>query len=52
MRRVSALYLVEGLSLESMTYCGAAGEEERKWKHTFFGNFLFDFAWSVKVSTL
>ena len=32
------------LFVESMTYRGAAGEEERKRKHSLFGDFLFDFA--------
>ena len=38
------------LLIESMTYRGAAGEEEGEWKHTLFGNFLFDYAKSVKIS--
>ena len=28
----------------SMTYRGAAGEEERERKHALFSDFLFDFA--------
>ena len=55
MRRVSAICINVDLFFPLLgenlvAYRGAAGKKEGERKHTFFGNFLFDFVQSRNVS--